>query len=59
MEGDFTKTTPGTLPINHLYAHNLAGFVFDVTQPFINPGFAKKLASKPNEMDTQLLTSSL
>ena len=43
--------------INHLYAFNLVDF--SATQSFVNSGFAKKVASKPDEMDTQLLMSIL
>ena len=53
LEGDeaenLTTTVLGTLLVKHLYAHVL--FDSGATHSFVNPIFAKKLASKPNEMD--------
>ena len=56
LEGDEvedpTNTVLGTLLINHLYTHVL--FDSGAAHSFVNHIFAKKLASKPNEMDVQL-----
>ena len=47
-----TAIVSGTLLINNPYAHVL--FDSGATHSFVNPIFAKKLASKPNEIDVQL-----
>jgi len=46
---DPTVAVSGTLLIKHLYAHVL--FDSGTTHSFVNPAFAKKLASKRSEMD--------
>jgi len=51
-----TTTVSGTLLIKHLYAHVL--FDSGATHSFVNPSFAKKLASKPSEMDVQLYVTT-
>jgi len=49
-------TVSSVLLINHLYTHIL--FDSGATHSFVNPAFAKKLASKPNEMDVQLYVTT-
>ena len=60
LEGDEvedpTNTVSGTLLINHLYAHVL--FDSGATHSFVNPAFAKELASKPSEMNVQLYVTT-
>jgi len=51
-----TATISSTLAINHLYAHVL--FNSCATHSFVNLVFAKKLASKPDEMDVQLYVTT-
>jgi len=51
-----TATVSGTLLINHLYTHVL--FDSRATHSFLNPIFAKKFASKPDEMDVQLYVTT-
>jgi len=53
---DPTVTVSGTLLIKHLYAHVL--FDSGSTHSFVNPIFAKKLASRPDEMDVQLYVTT-
>ena len=49
---DPTVTVSGILLIEHLYAYIL--FDSSATHSFVNPAFAKKLASKLSEMDMQI-----
>ena len=51
-----TATVSGTLLINHLCAHVL--FNSGATHSFVNPSFAKKLASKHSEMDVKLYVTT-
>ena len=53
---DPTVTVSGTLLIKHLYAHVL--FDSGATHSFVNPAFAKELASKPSEMNVQLYVTT-
>ena len=53
---DPTVTVSGTLLIKHLYAHVL--FDSGATRSFVNPAFAKELASKPSEMNVQLYVTT-
>ena len=54
---DPTVIVSGTLLIKHLYAHVL--FDAGATHSFVNPAFAKVLASKPSEMNVQLYMTCL
>jgi len=54
---DPTVAVLGTLLIKHLYVHVL--FDSGATYSLVNPAFAKKLASKPSEMDVQLYVTTL
>ena len=56
LEGEEAATVSGTLLINHFYAHVL--FDSGATHSFVNPVFAKKLASRPDEMDVQLYVTT-
>ena len=49
-------TVSGTLLIKRLYAHVL--FDSRATNSFVNPAFAKKVASKPSEMNVQLYVTT-
>jgi len=51
-----TTTISDTVLIQHLYTHVL--FDSGATHSFVNPVFAKKLASKPNEMDVPLYVTT-
>jgi len=51
-----TVAVSGTLLIKHLYAHVL--LYSDATHSFVNPIFAKKLASKPSNMDVQVYVTT-
>ena len=53
---DPTVAVSGTLLIKHLYADVL--FDSGATHSFVNTAFAKKLASKPSEMDVQLYVTT-
>jgi len=53
---DLTATVSSTLLVKHLYAHVL--FDSGATHSFINPNFARKLASKPSEMNAQLYVTT-
>ena len=53
---DPTVAISGTLLIKHLHAPVL--FDLGTTHSFVNPVFAKKLASKPSEMDVQLYVTT-
>jgi len=60
LEGEeaenLTTTVSGTLLFNHHYVHIL--FDSGATYSFVNVVFAKKLTSKPNEMDVQLCVTT-
>ena len=53
---DRIATVSGTLLINHFCAHVL--FDSGATHSCVNPVFAKKLASSPDEMDVQFYVST-
>ena len=54
--GDPTVAVSGTLLIKRLYA--LVLFDSGATYSLVNPAFAKKLSSKPSEMDVQLYVTT-
>jgi len=61
LEGEETKgpiaTVSDTLLVNHIYARVL--LTSGATHSFVSLEFAKKLTSKPSEMDTRLCLATL